>query len=165
MITPRIASYLDRLIAGMIALGSVLALPVVLLLFLQWPLRDVVRAYSREANDLGQWLFALYVAMAITAATRAGTHLATDVIARGYSARTRDVLARAGALLGVLPWALYVLIAGKSIVIASVLGREAFPDTANPGYFMVKVALWLLAGLMLAQALLDALTSHGRSKS
>jgi TRAP-type mannitol/chloroaromatic compound transport system permease small subunit len=165
MITSRIAFYLDRLIAGIIALGSVLALPIVLLLFLQWPLRDVVRAYSREANDLGQWLFALYVAMAITAATRARTHLATDVFARGYSARTRDVLARAGALLGVLPWALFVLIAGKSIVIASVLGREAFPDTANPGYFVVKVALWLLAGLMLAQALLDALTPHGRSKS
>ena len=62
MIRSRIVSSLDRLIAGVVSLGGLLALPVVLLLFLQWPLRDLVRAYSREANDLGQWLFALYVA-------------------------------------------------------------------------------------------------------
>ncbi len=45
-------------------------LPVALILFLQWPLRDFVRAYSREANDLGQWIFALYVSLALTFATR-----------------------------------------------------------------------------------------------
>jgi len=50
-------------------------LPVVLLLFLQWPLRDLVRAWSRDANDLAQWLFALYVAMAFTAAMRRPTDL------------------------------------------------------------------------------------------
>jgi len=151
----RIASALDGLVAGILSFGRVLAFPVVVLLFLQWPLRDWVHAYSREANDLGQWLFALYVAMAVTAATRAGTHLATDVIARGYSLRTRTILLRAAALIGVLPWALFVLIAGRGLVVSSLLAREAFPDTANPGYFVVKLALWLLAGLMLAQALVD----------
>jgi len=165
MIRSRIVSSLDRLIAGVVSLGGLLALPVVLLLFLQWPLRDLVRAYSREANDLGQWLFALYVAIAVTAATRAQTHLATDVVASRYSPRTRARLARAGALIGVLPWALFVLIAGKSIVVSSVLGREAFPDTANPGYFMVKIALWLLAGLMAAQAIRDLLAVRGRSET
>lgn len=165
MMIQGVVSSLDRLVAGILSLGRFLALPIVVLLFLQWPLRDLVRAYSREANDLGQWLFALYVAIAITAATRANTHLATDVIARGYSERTRDILARAGALIGMLPWALFVLIAGKSIVIASVLGREAFPDTANPGYFIVKIALWLLAGLMFVQALIDVFASRGRSST
>jgi hypothetical protein len=29
----------------------------------------------RRANDLGQWLFALYVAASVVATTRAGTHL------------------------------------------------------------------------------------------
>jgi TRAP-type mannitol/chloroaromatic compound transport system permease small subunit len=163
MISRLIFSSLDHLIAGILSLGRFLALPIVVLLFLQWPLRDLVSAYSREANDLGQWLFALYVAIAITAATRANTHLATDVIARGYSARTRDTLARAGALIGLLPWALFVLIAGKNIVMSSVLGREAFPDTANPGYFLVKIALWLLAGLMVLQALLDVFAPRDRS--
>jgi TRAP-type mannitol/chloroaromatic compound transport system permease small subunit len=163
MMIQGVVSSLDRLVAAILSLGRFLALPIVVLLFLQWPLRDFVRAYSREANDLGQWLFALYVALAITAATRAHTHLATDVIAHGYSERTRDILARAGALIGMLPWALFVLITGKNIVISSVLGREAFPDTANPGYFIVKIALWLLAGLMFVQALLDVFTSRGRS--
>jgi TRAP-type mannitol/chloroaromatic compound transport system permease small subunit len=151
----RIVSALDGLIAGILGFGRLLAIPVVVLLFLQWPLRDLLQAYSREANDLGQWLFALYVAMAVTAATRAHTHLATDVIARGYSWRTRTILRRAAALIGVLPWALFVLIAGRSLVVSSVLLREAFPDTANPGYFVLKLALWVLAGLMLAQGLVD----------
>jgi TRAP-type mannitol/chloroaromatic compound transport system permease small subunit len=165
MMIQGVVSSLDRLVAAILSLGRFLALPIVVLLFLQWPLRDLVRAYSREANDLGQWLFALYVAIAITAATRAHTHLATDVIARGYSERTRDILARAGALIGMLPWALFVLIAGKNIVISSVLGLEAFPDTANPGYFVVKIALWLLAGLMFVQALIDVFASRGRSST
>ena len=156
---------IDRLIGRIVSIAKWLALPLIVLLFLQWPLREFVHAYSREANDLGQWLFALYVAIAITAATRAHTHLATDVIARGYSERTRDILARAGALIGMLPWALFVLIAGKNIVISSVLGLEAFPDTANPGYFIVKIALLLLAGLMFVQALIDVFASRGRSST
>jgi TRAP-type mannitol/chloroaromatic compound transport system permease small subunit len=151
----RIVSALDGLIAGILGFGRIMAIPVVVLLFLQWPLRDLVQANSREANDLGQWLFALYVAMAVTAATRARTHLAADIIARGYSLRTRTMLVRAGALIGVLPWALFVLIAGRSLVVSSLLLREAFADTGNPGYFVVKLALWLLAGLMLAQGLVD----------
>ena len=66
----------DRLIGWLVAGAKWLALPLITLLFLQWPLRDYIQVYSREANDLGQWLFALYVAAAVTAATRAGTHLA-----------------------------------------------------------------------------------------
>jgi len=150
MLLARLTSALDRLIAGILSLGRILAIPIVLLLFLQWPLRDLVQAYSREANDLGQWLFALYVAMAVTAATRAHTHLATDVVARRYPARTRALLLRAMALIGALPWALFVIIAGRSIVISSLIERETFADTTNPGYFIVKLALWVLAGLMLA---------------
>jgi TRAP-type mannitol/chloroaromatic compound transport system permease small subunit len=137
--------------------GRWLLLPVVALLFLQWPLRDFFRGYSREANDLGQWLFALYVAMAFTAATRAHTHLAADALARSYSDSTRVRIARLGALFGLLPWALFVLIGGAKVVIPSVKALESFPDTNNPGYFVIKLALWLLAGLMLAQAIIDIL--------
>jgi TRAP-type mannitol/chloroaromatic compound transport system permease small subunit len=161
MILRHLVAALDRLVAFVISYGRFLALPVVLLLFLQWPLRDFVRAYSREANDLGQWLFALYVAMAVTAATRAHTHLATDVIARGYSVSAQNILSRVGALIGVLPWALFVLAAGYSIVMTSVLGLEAFPDTTNPGYFLIKIALWLLAALMLLQGFIDLLKPRG----
>src|ERR1044071_1192251 len=151
----RLIGGLDRLVAAILGAGQWLLLPVVALLFLQWPLRDVVRAWSREANDLGQWLFALYVAMAFTAATRAHTHLAADALARHYSERTRALLARLGALLGLLPWALFVIIGGAHVVIPSLQLREAFPDTFNPGYFIIKFALSVLAGLILAQAIVD----------
>lgn len=155
--TTRLIGGLDRLVAFILSAGRWLLLPVVALLFLQWPLREFVRSYSREANDLGQWLFALYVAMAFTAATRAHTHLAADALARHYSDRTRAIIARFGALLGLLPWALFVLIAGAKLVIPSVTAFESFADTNNPGYFIIKLALWLLAGLMLTQAVIEAL--------
>ena len=59
---------LNRLVGAVIFGAQWLALPLILLLFLQWPMRDVVRAYSREANDLGQIFFALFVAVSVTAA-------------------------------------------------------------------------------------------------
>ena len=95
---------LDRLIGRVIAAAQWLALPLVLLLFLQWPLRDIVRAYSREANDLGQIIFALFVAVSVTAATRAGTHLAADTLAQRYS--RADAAAPAQALRRDRPFAL-----------------------------------------------------------
>jgi TRAP-type mannitol/chloroaromatic compound transport system permease small subunit len=146
---------LDCLIGTVVAAAKWLALPLIVLLFLQWPLRELVRAFSREANDLGQVVFALFVAVSVTAATRAGTHLAVDLVARRYSPRTRRRLARLGAALGLLPWALFVLVASRTAVVSSVLGLESFQDSGNPGYFMIKIALWVMAAVILGQALLD----------
>jgi TRAP-type mannitol/chloroaromatic compound transport system permease small subunit len=132
-----------------------LALPLVLLLFLQWPLRDIFHAYSREANDLGQIIFALYVAVSVTAATRAGTHLAADALAHRYSPYLRRRIRQVGVMIGLAPWALFVTFAGKNMLVASLLDREAFPDTYNPGYFVLKLALWLMTAVLLAQAVVD----------
>jgi TRAP-type mannitol/chloroaromatic compound transport system permease small subunit len=151
----RFLDALDRFVGALLRAAQWLILPVVILLFLQWPLRDLVRSHSREANDLGQWLFALYVAASVTAATRARTHLAADMLARRYRPAIRALIVRCGALIGLMPWALLVLIAGKGIVVSSVMQLEGFPDTGNPGYFLIKVALWLMAALVLAQAALD----------
>ena len=146
---------LDRAIGWLVASAKWLALPLIAALFLQWPLRDWVRVYSREANDLGQIAFALFVALSVTAATRAHTHLAADLVAQRYSARTRAWLARAGAALGLLPWAVFVLIASRPSVISSVRVHEAFQDSGNPGYFLIKIALWLMAFGVIGQALVD----------
>ena len=148
---------LDRLVGRIVSAGAWLALPLMLLLFLQWPLRDFVHGYSREANDLGQLIFALYVAISVTAATRAGTHLAADVLAQRYSPPTRSRLKKAGILFGFLPWTLFVLIAARQIVTSSIMVLEGFPDTFNPGYFMIKLALWIMAILVLAQSVVDLL--------
>ena len=87
---------LDRWIGHFVVAAKWLALPLILLLFLQWPLRDLVHKFSREANDLGQVAFALFVAVSVTAATRAGTHLAADVLARRYPKRVRRRLNQVG---------------------------------------------------------------------
>jgi len=146
---------LDRGVAVAVALGRWLVLPVSLLLFLQWPLRDLLHAHSNEANDLAQWLFALYVSLALTAATRDGAHLAADAWAQRYSAATRSAIRRAASALFLLPWSLFILIAGGPTVWRSVEEFEAFPETYDPAYFVIKVSAWLLALLVLIQALLD----------
>ena len=148
---------IERAVGGLIAAGRWLVLPVALILFLQWPLRDFVRAYSREANDLGQWVFALYVSLAMTFATRERTHLAVDAIAHGYSARLRGLIARWGGFLCVAPWAVFMIWAVWPTMQRSVLVLEKFPDTNNFGYFFIKIAAVLLAVLALAQATLDLL--------
>jgi len=146
---------LDRLIGHIVGVAQWLALPIILLLFLQWPLRDIVHAYSSQANDFGQIFFALYVAVSISAATRAGTHLAADTIAQYYSARTRGWLWRLGAAFALLPWAFFVFIASKIFVVPSVLELESFAETDNPGYFLIKCGLWLMAITIIAQAIVD----------
>jgi TRAP-type C4-dicarboxylate transport system permease small subunit len=148
-------SALDRLVGRILAAMQWLALPLILLLFLQWPLRDIFHAYSREANDLGQIFFALFVAASMTAATRAGSHLAADTLAQRYPAHLRRSIAQIGAGVGLVPWALFVTVAGKSLVIPSILELERFPDTDNPGYFIIKLALWIMGLLILAQAAVD----------
>ena len=133
-----LARLLDGVLGQILSVLKWLAIPIGLMLFLQWPLRDYVQAYSREANDLGQWLFALYVAGAVTAATRAGTHLAVDTLAKRYSARTRRFLVHIGNLVALGPWAILILVTGTPPIVASISHLERFPDTGNPGYFIIK---------------------------
>jgi len=157
--------FLDQLVASILAAAKWLALPIVVLLFLQWPLRSIIGLYSRQANDLGQWLFALYVAASIAAATRAKAHLAADTIARNYSQATREWLARAGALFGLVPWSIIVLVTSWSLVRDSTLLLERFPDTGNPGYFIIKLALLLMALLVLFEGLLELMPPGPRVRS
>lgn len=135
--------------------GRWLVLPVVVLLFLQWPLRDGLGRWSREANDLGQWIFALYVALAVSAATRSGRHLSADLFAHRLGDRTRRWIATVGVLFGVLPWTVFVLWKGWLPVWHAVVGLERFQDTDDPGYFLIKAAMILLAATIAAQALVD----------
>lgn len=152
---------LDRLVGRIVEAGKWLAGPVVLLLAAQWPLRDLVRCCSREANDLGQWLFALFIAVAVTAATRAGTHLRADFFARDFSSRARRVMAACGAAAIALPWALFVLLAYGRDAWRALAQFERFPDTNNPGYFLVKAAVVLLAALVATQAVVDLARALG----
>ncbi len=144
---------IDRLLGIVAAVAMVLVLPLSLLLFLQWPLREVVQRWSREANDLAQILFALYVAVAVAYASHRRTHLAADVLAHRYPIKIRLRLERAAALLVALPWAVFLVYAGWSALVQSVGQTESFPETYNSGYFLLRVAVTLLAVLTAAQAI------------
>jgi|SRR5437899_8384631 len=148
---------IDRALGIFLTAGGALVLPVSLLLFLQWPLREWVQAYSREANDLAQVLFALYVALAVTAATRRHAHLAADALARRYPAAARTRLVRVAALAVELPWSVFVLWSAFPIVSQSIRQLEAFPETFNPGYFLLKAAVVVLALVVAAQALVTTM--------
>jgi TRAP-type mannitol/chloroaromatic compound transport system permease small subunit len=154
----------DRAVATAIAAGQWLVLPVSFLLFAQWPLRDLAFGYSVQANDLAQWIFALYVSLALTFATRERTHLAADSFAQRYRPATRALIARIGGFLCVAPWALFILVASAPAVWQSVRGLEKFPETYDPGYFLVKAAMWLLALLAFVQAALGLLRSTGEKR-
>ena len=115
-----------------------------------------MRAWSREANDLAQIFFALYISVAVAEATRRRAHLAADALAHRFSERTRAILARLGASLVLVPWCAFMLYAAAPLVWNAVRHGEAFAETLNPGYFIIKAAGALLIALVLLQALLDA---------
>lgn len=125
-------------------LAALLVLPLAALLLAQWPLRDLVQAFSRQANDIAQILFALYMAVAVTAASRAGTHLCAH---RPRALRPR---VRAWLLFACTgPWALFMLWASTGPAIDSLLQLERFGETLTPGYFVIRWSLWLLVLLVL----------------
>jgi TRAP-type mannitol/chloroaromatic compound transport system permease small subunit len=157
----RAVAVLDALVGATTDAGRWLVLPVSLLLFAQWPLREVVQQYSREANDLAQVLFAIYGCIAITAATRGHAHLAVDALASRLSPRTRDRIARAAALVVLVPWSAFLLYAAWPLLAQSVGQWESFPETFNPGYWALKLAVGLMALLVLVQAVVAVLSPDG----
>ncbi|MEW6466217.1 MAG: hypothetical protein AB1434_10000 [Pseudomonadota bacterium] len=129
-----------------------LVLPLTALLFLQWPLREWVQRGSTLANDAGQVLFAFYVSVAITAATRAHAHLGTHM-----GAEDGPMLEggwRLWALrLCLLPWSVYVLTLAAPAAWQSLLQLERFPESFNAGYFLIRIATVLLVLLVLIDLL------------
>src|SRR5437764_5452248 len=83
--------------------AALLVLPLALLLFAQWPLREVLHAWSRQANDAAQVLFALLMAAEVAWATRADRHLVA-----GPAMRSRRLRAFLMASC-VLPWCAFLL--------------------------------------------------------
>jgi TRAP-type C4-dicarboxylate transport system permease small subunit len=134
-----------------ISLGGWLVWPLCALLCLQWPLRDLVQAGSVLANDLAQLTFALYMAVALTAATRARVHLCA---ARPATLRPNRWRRWLGAVC-VLPWAGFVLWSAAPTVWQSCVQAEHFSETLSPGYWVIRLALALMLLLVMVQAWLD----------
>src|SRR4051812_29120688 len=91
----------------LLAAAGALVLPLSVLLFAQWPLRDLVQGGSRQANDMAQVIFAIYMAVAVTAASIEGMHLAAR---HAPDEQDRPVRWRAGAVFAcTAPWAAFVI--------------------------------------------------------
>jgi TRAP-type C4-dicarboxylate transport system permease small subunit len=127
----------------------------VFFLFLQWPLRDIVRGWSTEANDPAQIVFAFYVAVAFSAVTRAGTHLAADTLARRYSAAARRRITQIVTAFAILPWGVLLPVTGYGMIVTALQLVEIFRETRNPGHFMIKLAVGLMALMVIARSLID----------
>ena len=141
---------------------SVLALGV--LLFMQWPLREWVQAYSRQANDVAQIVFALLAAASIAAASMAGTHLSAHVATHinanvathsGNAAAQQPAWRKWALALCVLPWAVFMLWASAPLAWNALVSLEKFGETSTPGFFIIKCAVLLMAVLVLVQTLLQ----------
>ena len=138
----------------LLAAAGALVLPLTLLLFAQWPLRDVVQAGSRQANDFAQVIFAIYMSIAVTAASIEGMHLAAR---HAPDEHDRPVRWRVWAVFAcTAPWAVFVLWTSAPGVWQSVSQLERFGETLNPGYFLIRVSLWLLAAFVLAYGVVSA---------
>lgn len=137
----RLRRSIDALLRG----GLWLVLPLALLLAAQWPLRDGLGRWSREANDAAQCLFALYVTAALLHASRSGAHVSIDAVARRWPAFASGRLPRLLTAVLLLPWALFTAWVGWPLAAQSLAQLEGFPETYNPGYFIVKLAMLLLA--------------------
>jgi hypothetical protein len=137
---------MQRFLTTTSRLAAWLILPLALLLFAQWPLRDWLQAYSRQANDMGQILFALVAAVSVGAASAAGTHLAAhSAVTFDSSSPTQPSPWRAWALAAcILPWSLWMLATSAAPVWDAVLHLERFGETNTPGFFLVKLAGFLL---------------------
>ena len=133
-----------------------LVVPLAVLLFAQWPLRDFVQAYSRQTNDVAQVLFALYVAVAITAASHANAHLAAGH-PPASSSDAAPLWKRYVLLLCIAPWAVLILWTSSAQVWESIAHLERFSETGNPGFFIIKFAGFLLALLALIHCAFSAL--------
>jgi TRAP-type mannitol/chloroaromatic compound transport system permease small subunit len=133
--------------------ASWLCLLLVLLLFLQLPLRDIVHGGNNAANDFGQIIFANFVMTGIPFAMRWDAHIRVDIFHQHFSARWRAFIELAGTVLFVLPWLALLGWYALPIVMNSLGEAERFAETYTPGYFMLKLALLFFVVLLAFQAI------------
>ena len=139
---------------------TVLVLAV--LLWVQWPLREWVQAYSRQANDFAQIFFALLAAASIAAASAADVHLSAYTgNPTNPNPNSPQAAWRRWALAAcVLPWALFMLWASAPQAWLALASFEKFGETLNPGFFIIKCAGVLMVVLILLQSLLQLLSTR-----
>lgn len=129
-----------------------LVLFVILALFGQWPLRELVGGGHLLANDFGQIAHAAVFSIGIAYALRWDGHVRLDMFYQRMSAKGRAWVDLVGTLAIVLPWAGIVLWFSWQTTLRSVAALEQFPETWSPGYWLFKILLIVFASLLLQAA-------------
>jgi TRAP-type mannitol/chloroaromatic compound transport system permease small subunit len=148
----RLADGLSAIVDFVGRWASWLCLPVILLLFLQLPLRDLVHGGNNTDNDFGQIVFANFFMVGIAFAMRWDAHVRVDILHQHFSARTRAVIELAGTVLFTLPWLALLGWYALPIVLNSLRQTEKFAETYTPGYFILKLGLFFFVVLVGFQA-------------
>jgi TRAP-type mannitol/chloroaromatic compound transport system permease small subunit len=125
---------------------------VVIALFAQWPLRELVGAGHILANDFGQIAHAAVFSIGVAYALRWDGHVRLDVFYHRMPQRARALVDLAGTLAFVIPWTIIVLWFSGATTLRSVAVFEKFPETWSPGYWLFKVLLIVFAVLLLLQS-------------
>jgi TRAP-type mannitol/chloroaromatic compound transport system permease small subunit len=148
----RLADNLSAIVDFVGRWASWLCLPVILLLFLQLPLRDIVHGGNNTDNDFGQIVFANFFMVGIAFAMRWDAHVRVDILHQHFSGRTRAVIELAGTVLFTLPWLALLGWYALPIVLNSLRQTEKFAETYTPGYFILKLGLFFFVVLVGFQA-------------
>ncbi len=143
----------DAVIDAVGRVFSWLVIFVVVALFAQWPLRELVGAGHILANDFGQIAHAAVFSIGVAYALRWDGHVRLDVFYHRMPQRARALVDLAGTLAFVVPWTMIVLWFSGATTLRSVSVFEKFPETWSPGYWLFKVLLIVFAVLLLLQAI------------
>jgi TRAP-type mannitol/chloroaromatic compound transport system permease small subunit len=134
-----------------------LVLAVVLTLFGQLPVRELVHRGHLLINDYGQLVHATVFLVGIPYAISLDRHVRLDAFRMRFAPRIRALVEVFGYLVFVLPWVGLLAYYGAEPVSRSISTGETFPDTGNPGYPLMRVAfvlfLILTAAAMLSRVL------------
>ena len=114
---------------------------LVLMLWLQWPLRVFSVGDARFVNDLGQIAFAFFTVVAFADATRHQSHL--TIHSTAVAVEEKKSKSQWLKHLVLLAWALFIVHAAWPLWVHSFQESEKFPDTYTRGFYFIKLALLL----------------------
>jgi TRAP-type mannitol/chloroaromatic compound transport system permease small subunit len=148
----RLADAIEVLIDRIGRAVSWLALTVVLLLFLQNPLRELRIGGQTLANDMGQLAHACVFIVGAAYAWRWRSLVRVDIFYQRMGPGAQALVNLIGTILLLLPWVAVVAWYSVPLALDAVRIREIFPDSSNPGHFLMKVLLLVFVFLLTLQA-------------
>ncbi len=157
LILARTADALSKVVDHVGRWAAWLCLPLVVLLFLQLPLREIVHAGNNTDNDFGQVIFAAFFMLGIPFAMRHDAHVRVDIFYQRLTAWHRAAIDLAGTVLFLLPWLVLLGWYSLPIVLNSLFEMEKFAETYTPGYFILKLQLFFFVALVGLQAIANVI--------